>query len=704
MRRLFIAEKPSLANAVAAVLPGTPQREGGATRVGDDWFVPLAGHILEQAMPDEYLPDDVPRTKSGNKVWRACDLPVVPRDWLMHPCDGKQATLDAITRLLPRVDEVVHLGDPDAEGQLLVDEVLQYIGNTKPVRRLLVDDYNEKKVREALLNLRDNDEPQFRGWYIWALARSRYDWLVGLNTTRAATVRARELGYDAGPLTAGSVQSPTLKLVVDRDRVIESFKPVPYFTLSAAIVHEQGKFRASWKGGDDQTGLDEAGRLVEAGIAQALAARLSGKPAVIAAYQKTERKEAPPVTLSLHELTMIAVAKHGYTGTQVLDAAQALYETYKLTSYPRTDNRYLYEVKHEDAPAIMAALKQNLPALACVIDGADLSRKSAAFDDRKMAGHSHHGIVPTEGVTNVSGLSEIERNVYDLIVRSYLAQFYAPAVFLQTKIEVSVDGEIFSASGKTPVSAGWRDVYALPDDEASPKAEEADDRQTLPAMREGDAASCRECALTSRKTTPPSRFNEATLRAAMVDLHKYVTDPAAKARLKEGAGIGTQATQAAIVEGLRERGFIAPVKGSKTAFQSTAAGRALIDALPGPVKDPTMAGMFKLALDAVAKGEMTYDAFMERNVAFVTRVVEQLRTAKMNLPVAQAVPCPTCRTGALRRINGEKGAFWGCSNYQAEPKCAGSWPDKGGKPDFKPKPKGGGKGFGFKRAGGGRAA
>ncbi|SMG61571.1 DNA topoisomerase [Paraburkholderia susongensis] len=702
MKRLFIAEKSSLAQAVVAVLPGAPERKGIATKVGDDYFIPLAGHILEQAMPDEYLPDDVPLNKAGNKVWRACDLPIVPPEWILHPCDDKQATVNAIATLLPQVDEVIHLGDPDAEGQLLVDEVLMFVGNSKPVRRLLVDDYNEKKVREALATMRDNDEPQFRAWYRWALARSHYDWLIGLNTTRAATIRARELGYDGGPLTAGSVQTPTLKLVVDRDRAIENFKPILFFTLSAAFTHELGEFRANWKAGEEQGGLDDAGRLVDATIAQEVAVRLSGKAGTVTAYEKAERKEAPPVTLSLHELTMIAVAKYGYTGTEILDAAQALYEQYKVTSYPRTDNRYLYDVKHEDAPAVMAALAQNVPALAELIKGADLARKSSAFNDKKMEGHSHHGIIPTEGVADLSGLSEIERNVYDLIVRSYIAQFYPAAVFMQTKVEVTVDGECFRANGKTPVSAGWRDVYALPDEDAADSnADSGDDsasgKQTLPAMKEGDAASCRQCDVANRKTTPPARFDEATLRAAMVDLHKYVTDPAAKARLKEGAGIGTQATQASIVEGLRERAFLTPVKGSKTKFMSSSPARALIDALPGPVKDPAMAGMFKLALDAVASGAMTYEAFMERNVAFITKVVGQLRTAAMNLPVAPSVPCPKCKVGLLRKLKSEKGPFWGCSNFQADPKCTASYPDNDGQPDFTVKPKVKGKGFGFKK-------
>nr|WP_311530326.1 DNA topoisomerase [uncultured Ralstonia sp.] len=346
VRRLFIAEKPSLAEAVWTLLPGTPERQGVATRVGNDWFVPLSGHILEQAMPDEYLPDDVPRTKAGTKRWRAEDLPVVPPEagWILYPAaSGKddearernrksnEAKLAKISALLTQVDQVVHLGDPEAEGQLIVDEVLLYLGNTKPVARLLVNDYNETKVRAALENLRSNDEPLFRGWFIWALTRSRYDWLFGLNCTRAATIRARELGYGEA-LSVGRVQTPTLRLVVDRDRQIDGFQSIPYFSLSAVIEHAGGQFRARWRAGDGQAGLDEAGRLVDAEEANSLVTAVCGASATIAAFEKKQRWESPPLPLSLNELTIAACTQFECTAEAVLDAAQQLYEKHKITS------------------------------------------------------------------------------------------------------------------------------------------------------------------------------------------------------------------------------------------------------------------------------------------------------------------------------------------------------------------------------------
>ena len=698
--RLFISEKPSLAEAVAKVLPGAVRKEGAVTYVGDDAFVPLAGHALAQAMPDAYLPDDVPLNKKGNKIWREQDLPIVPTTWIMEPEARLQRNLAAIEKLLKTVDEVVHLGDPEPEGQLIVDEVLHYFGNRKPVIRLLVNDYNETKVRQALANMRSNDAPEFRAWYRWAYAQSHYNWLFGLNLTRAATLRARALGFD-GALTVGSVQTPALKIVCDRDRAIETFKSVPYFTMTARIEHANGPFIGTWKASDKQAGLDDAQRLVDGSVAKALTERLSGQIASITDYEKAERREGAPLPMSLNELTVAACTKFGCTGAEVLEAAQKLYDRpLQLTTYPRTEVRHLSEAQHADAPEILAALRKNLPAMQGVIDRTDPSLKSSAFNDKKVDGTSHHGIVPTVATADLSGLTPLERNVYEMIVRSYLAQFYPPAVFMQTKIEAHVDGERFLASGKTPVLPGWREVYAPVEDDAvaaSADADGSEGKQQLPAMAQGDAATCAACTLQSRETKAPERFDESSLLKAMIDLHKFTTDPAAKARLKEGKGIGTSATRAGIISELRERGFLEPVKGSKTKFMTSKSGRGLLDALPGPVKDPTMAGMFKIALDGVASGEISYEQFIERNVGFITKVVTGLRTASMNLPVAPGVPCPKCKSGQLRQIKSEKGPFWGCSNFNAEPKCSASYPDQDGKPNFQMKAKPA-KGFGIKKA------
>lgn len=681
---LWVAEKKSLAEAVAKVLPGAAEESRTFLKVGANYFVWLDGHAFEQAMPDHYLPNDVPMTASGRKVWRKADLPIVPGEWVLFPKENKKPRLDKLAELLKTCDVVYHLGDPDEEGQVLVDEALMYYSNRKPVRRVLVNDYNETKVRQAVANVRDNGEPMFRGWYRWGLARSHYDWLFGLNCTRAMTLRGRELGFD-GLLPVGSVQTPLLYIVRERDRIIENFKPIPYFTLAAQLKHANGTFKASWKAKEDQAGLDETGRLTDAVIAQALAARLTGKPATITGYSKEKKEQKAPLPLSMNELQMEGFARYGYTGQQVLDAGQKLYETYKVATYPRSDNRYLSEAQHKEAPAILAAVFKLRPDLAGLSSLVDPARKSAAFNDKKMEGTAHHGIVPTvpEIPVDMASWSAIERNVYDLIVRSYLAQFAAPFEYMQTSIEADVDGERFTASGKTPVAQGWKAVLTEVDEDDKPEADEAEEgKQTLPPMAKGDSALCESCNQVSRKTTAPPRFDDKLLLEAMMNVYKFVSDEKARKRLKDGDGIGTTATRAGIIQDLKDRELIVPVKPDSKKLMTSSTARTLIDALPIDVKDPAQAGVFKASLDRVAKGETSYEAFIADTVDWITSVVHAAQSLPMKLPLAAGVVmCPKCKTGQLRRKETEKGAYWYCANWNREPdKCDARFQDVNGKP------------------------
>jgi len=677
--RLFIAEKPSLAAAIAAQLPGTANKTRTHIAVGNDVVTWCIGHILEQFMPEDYDP--------ALKQWRAESLPIAPAQWKLRIKDGMEGQVKAIGELLKKADTVVNAGDPDREGQLLVDEVLLYLGNRKPVSRVLVSDYNETPVKKALASIQSNDAAQFRGWYESALARSRFDWLFGLNLTRAYTLAARRIGYD-GVLSVGRVQTPTLGLVVARDHAIENFKPIPFYTLTAAIEHASGAFAANWRAKQGQPGLDDEGRLIDTATAQALAARLTGKPARILKYEKKPANEHAPLPFSLSSLQMAANDRHGLTAQQVLDTCQSLYETHKLTTYPRTDCNYLSEAQHGDAANIIAVVTANMPELATVAKKADTSRKSPAFNDTKVT--AHHAIVPTSRRIDAASLADNERKVYDMIVRAYLAQFFPPSQFMKTDIEVDIDGEKFTAKGKTPVSAGWREVYALPEpDSENGGADDEDDKQALPVMSQGDAAQCRQCTANNRKTTPPQRFTEKLLLAAMVDIHKYVDDPAAKARLKEGQGIGTEATRAGIIEELKKRGFIGPLKAGSKQIVSSPAGRGLIAALPAHAKNPALTGICEQALDMVAAGRLSGSDFIARNMQLITKLVADAASATLNVPVTPTFPCPQCKAGQLKKRNGKNGAFWSCTNWNADPKCNASYDDFRGKPNFNPKPKGG---------------
>ncbi len=694
---LCIAEKMSLAEAAAKVFaermgvsPEFDWADGAKAKqfnqVGNIKFVWLDGHAFENAMPDHYLPNDIPKTSKGSKVWRAEDLPIVPDKWEILPKEQKARRLAMVETALKEVNLVYHMGDPDEEGQVLVDECLLFYGYKGPVKRILINDYNTSKVKAALDNIRDNAEPMFRSWYMWGLARSHYDWLLGLNATRAMTLRGKALGVD-GLLPVGSVQTPLLYVVRERDRLIETFKPVPYFTISASIKHDNGTFSANWKAKDDQAGLDPDDRLIDASIANSLVERLTGKAGTITAYTKAKKQTKAPLPLSMNELQMDGFSKYGYSGTQVLEAGQKLYEIYKVMSYPRSDNRYLSEAQHSEAPAVMAAVFQLRPDLAALSADLDVSRKSDAFNDKKMEGTPHHGIVPSvpEIAVDMSKWSDVEKNVYELVVRSYLAQFAAPYEFYQTSIEAKLDDETFTASGRTPIAQGWKAVYAEVEDEEKSEEETNTSKQTLPVVAKGDAVTCEKCEHASRKTKAPARFDDKMLIECMMNIHKYVTDEKARKRLKEGDGIGTTATRAPMIQDMKDRQLFIPVKEGSTKLMTSAAARALIDALPMDVKDPAQAGVFKASLDRVAKSsnpDAAYTAFMNETVEWVKQVVEQAKTVSMAVPVAPGEECPVCKQGRLRRKEGKDGFFWGCSRWNAETPCKATYPDKAGKPNF----------------------
>lgn len=706
---LCIAEKHSLAEAAGKVLADmrgqSPEFDWDAAksrqynRVGDVKFVWLDGHAIEQCEPDAYLPADVPLTSAGKKRWRAVDLPIIPARWLLHPKEQKQRRLSMIADDLKASALVWHLGDPDEEGQLLVDECLQFFGYRGPVKRILINDYNVTPVRAALSNLRDNTEPMFRAWYMWALARSRYDWLLGMNATRAMTLRARELGYDGkAPLPVGSVQTPLLYIVRERDRLIEHFRPIPYFTMTAQIAHANGEFRARWKPGAKQRGLDSKGRLIDSYEAADLTERVAGVAGSVTAYSSTLATQRPPLPLSMNELQMEAFARWKYSAQAVLDAAQVLYEKRKVLSYPRSDNRYLSLAKHGEASTVMAAAYRVMPALAALAPALDASRRSEAFNDKKMEGTPHHGIIPTVPEIPVASFEqwpEIERNVYELAARTYLAQFAAPYEYQQTSIEVDIAGECFAAGGRTPIAPGWKAIYAEADVDADDQ--DHDDKQALPAMRTADDVTCLRLDQAAKSTKPPARFDEGLLIDCMKNLHKYVSDDAAGKRLKEGEGIGTTATRSAIIKDMRDRDLLVPVKAGSAKLMTSPAARFLIDALPFDVKNPAQAGYFKAQLDAVATASNPDGALaaFEASIGdWIRRIVADAKALDMTLPTAlkakeasaKAVdtryPC-ACGNGHMQPRKGPKGPFWGCSAW---PECKQTQPDDKGKPAPRPAP------------------
>lgn len=679
--RLFIAEKPSVAKAIAGEL-GVTGKGDGFIECGQDKITWCFGHMLEQAGPDEYTAEDVPCSPTtGKKLWRVEDLPIIPTNWIMRPRDDAKQQLAVIGKLLKTASEVVNAGDPDREGQLLVDEVLVHFNSSKPVRRFWVNAQDSVSVQRGLAALKDNTT--YHGFGAAAQARGRADWLIGMNLSRAYTLRAQR-GGSRVLLTVGRVQTPTLAIVVARDREIEAFKPIPFHTIQAQIQHANGSFVAQWEAKEEQTGLDAEGRLVDTAVVNALTEALTGKPGRITEYKQEAKKKAHPRAYSLSDITLVASNKFGYTAAEVLEICQSLYE-HKLTSYPRTDCNFLPESQHADAPRVLAAVKHVNPGLAGLVDGTDAAIKSKTWDDSKIT--AHHGIIPTMHQGSAAGLSDKERSIYDLIVRAYLAQFYPVYEYMSTVVGVDVSGETFRASGQVVTRNGWRDVYTV--DEADEGGDggdkDASDSQTLPPMKQSDDVACLKAIRNDSKTKPPARFTEGTLQRAMENIHKFVSEAEHKKMLRDGDGIGTSATRASIISELKRREFL-ETKGKQ--IISTTLGRSLVDALPEVVKSPVLTALYERMLKGIEQGTSEQDAFIAKQEQFIRDQVTKANTGSVSIAGGKEAPkvselhkCVACGTGLSRRASTKKkGLFWwGCSNY---PTCNQTYPDLKGKPDY----------------------
>ena len=665
--RLYIAEKPSVGRELAKCLRGPIQRGAGYLMTGEGCVTWLFGHILRQAEPQEY--------DAKYKRWRAEDLPIVPQQWKLYVAKGCEKQFAIVKSLIAKADEIVNGGDPDREGQLLVDEVLDYLGNQKPVKRILLNALDEKSIKEANSHLHDNAELFNRKQS--ALARARADWLIGMNLSRAYTLAARRAGHDKLVLPVGRVKTPTLALVVRREREIEHFKPVDYYTIKGTFQHANGSFTAQWKPKDTEQGLDAESRLLDKGIAEKKLAFFEEEPhdAVITAYQKTKKQEQPPLPFSLSTLQVLAGKMYGYAPQLVLDTAQKLYEK-KLTTYPRSDCEYLPTNQFKDAPAILGNLARcGDKAVMGWAPQADAKRKSRAWNDKKIS--AHHAIIPTTVFADTAKMTEEERNLYHLIARGYLAQFYPVHQYDQTKVSVTYKEELFTASGRTERELGWKAMYL-----SKKKKQEEDDREddetdgTLPVMKKKDAVAWKKGQLASHVTKPPVRFTPSTLLAGMKEIHKYVKNPEAKKQLKDVYGIGTEATRATIIDDLIKRKFM-KTQGKKKYLIPTPSAYLLIDALPDELTYPDSTAIWEDKLHSMSEGDGTLAAFLQGQVDFTRKLCGMALDTRMEVTGENV--CPRCHQGVLMQRKGKNGIFWGCSNY---PKCRMTCDDKDGKPDM----------------------
>mgnify|MGYP003385545262 FL=1 len=620
--KLYIAEKPSLGRAIADVLPKPHRRGDGCIWVGDgdcvSWCI---GHLLEQVEPDVYKPH--------YKKWAVEDLPIVPEQWQLAPKTSTRKQLAVLRKLLKQAQSIVHAGDPDREGQLLVDEVINYLKVSKAkqatVQRLLINDLNPAAVRKALANLSDNRD--FIPLSTSALARSRADWLYGINLTRASTLQGRKVGYD-GVLSVGRVQTPLLGLVVRRDQAIKDFVSKPFYEVLAHLQVDPATasgatFHAKWQPSEAcQPQMDEEGRVLSRALAENVVRRISGQSAEVKAVQHKPGRQAPPLPYSLSALQIDAGKRFAMSAQQVLDGCQSLYEKHKLITYPRSDCRYLPREHHRQAEDVLAAIGHMADNLKAAVVGADTSLKGKAWNDAKVS--AHHAIIPTLKTLPAGRLSGSEAKLYELIARQYILQFYPDHTFTKTSIDIVIAGGRFSATAKCVKALGWKAVLAgesrssieqsakpehstKRESTTDPSKAERGNAQSLPPLKVGDILQCLKGECIEKQTQAPSAFTDATLLAAMTGIARFVTDSEVRKVLKESDGLGTEATRAGIIELLFRRNFL---QRQGKQIRATAAGCGLINSLPRSTTLPDMTARWESLLNGIVEEQASYADFM----------------------------------------------------------------------------------------------
>ncbi|QXH48912.1 DNA topoisomerase III [Pseudomonas xanthosomatis] len=610
--RLFLCEKPSQAKDIAKVL-GANRRGDGCWQGTDVCVTWCIGHLLETAPPDAY--------DERYKRWSLEHLPIIPEKWKMTVKPKTASQFKAVKRLLGEARELVIATDADREGEMIARELVEHCRYRGPIQRLWLSALDDASIRKALGRLLPGQDTF--SLYHSALGRSRADWLIGMNMSRLFTLLGQKSGYQ-GVLPVGRVQTPTLRLVVDRDRSIADFVPVPFWAIDVQLESAGQVFNAQWRAPEDA--CDDQGRCLKQALAQQAATDLQAAGSAQVVQIATERvREAAPLPFDLGTLQELCSKKLGLGAQETLDIAQALYETHKLITYPRSDSGYLPLSQHSEAPGILAALQRADASLAPLQPHLEPQRRSRAWNDQKVS--AHHGIIPTAAASDPARLPPKYKAVYTLIRARYLAQFLPNHEYDRTQADFDCAGHALRAVGKQIVEPGWR--RALPEALTPAKGHEAPPAQVLPALHKGQWCNLHGLNLKDLWTQPPKPFTEGDLIKAMKNVAKLVDDPKLKQKLKETTGIGTEATRASIIQGLLDRGYL--VKNGK-ALSATPAAFSLIDAVPRAIADPGTTAIWEQALDMVQSGEMSLEEFVTRQSAWMGKLVQ--RCAGMRLTIS----------------------------------------------------------------------
>lgn len=600
--KVCIAEKPSVARDIAKVLGANKSHEGYLE--GNGYQVTWTyGHLCTLKEPNDY-----------NEMWQHWNLgalPMIPQRFGIKLIDSEHVKKQfaVIEKLYAEADEIINCGDAGQEGELIQRWVMQKAGAKCPVKRLWISSLTEEAIKEGFSNLKDQKD--YEPLYMAGLSRAIGDWLLGMNATRLYTIKYKERNAkDRQPLSIGRVQTPTLAMIVNRQKEIENFTPTPYWVLSTIyrdtlFTATKGKFNSKEEG---EKAFEE----------------IKDKPFEVTGVSKKNGVEKPPQLFDLTTLQVECNKKFGFSAEQTLNLIQGLYEK-KITTYPRVDTQYLTDDIYSKCPQTLNGVYKYKVAgvapyaeLIRAIGGKPLRKDKKVFDNSKVT--DHHAIIPT-GVTPV-GLTDMEQKVYDLICRRFIAVFYPDCKFSTTTVEGKAGEVDFKVTGKEILEPGYRVCFVKEKktEEDAEEAKDKDEEKTLPTFVKGESGP-HEPTLTEKETTPPPYYTEATLLRAMETAGKFVDNEELRAAMKEN-GIGRPSSRANIIETLFKRHYI---KRQKKRIVATPTGIALVDIIHEELlKSPELTGIWEKKLRDIEAQKYDAGVFIQELKDQITQIVNQV--------------------------------------------------------------------------------
>ncbi len=663
-KTLVIAEKPSVGKDLIKVLPGAFTKGEGFLEGPEHVVTWAVGHLVQLADPDEYDPKYA--------KWRMPDLPIAPKKFKLVVRDERsKKQMNVVKRELDRddIDYVINACDAGREGELIFAYLYEKAGSKLPVKRLWLNSMTTSAIKEAFASLKPAEE--FQTLEEAARSRSEADWIVGMNATRAATIRLRS-SFD-GAVSLGRVQTPTLAILARREVEIREFVAEPYWVVDARFMALPQEPRRAY---DGRFHAGAQARIASAEEAAKIVAACESQTGTITKLDKTERKDRPPLLYDLTSLQSEASSRFGFTARRTLGAAQRLYEEHKALTYPRTNSRFITSDMIPDIKPIAELVggQREYAAAAKYVTGLDMLPLGRVVNNEKVT--DHHAIIPTLAERHpVDKMDNDDRRIYDLVVRRFLAVFHPEAVFENTRVETTVASYVFRTRGKVLLVPGWRGVYGEGAEADAATVDEEDEgaEQQLPKLEKGEESLVHRIKSDAKETKPPRRYSDGSLLRAMEAAGKLVDDEELREAMKE-SGIGTPATRASIIERLLQVGYI---ERDGRALVVTEKGLNVIRLLgEHALTSPTMTGEWEHRLANIETGEDTREAFMADIVKFAELTVEQLDTTlkDVRIPKANLGPCPVCQNDIMENRKGY--SCWG----REDPGCGFViWKAKAGK-------------------------